>query len=266
MKRSAEATTRLMNTMWPVVRSESYLRSDSYLSNVSSEGDSRDIRDARDSESKTAKYIADSVPSAPPVPPSTVISMVVDASVSKLPMWNDVVRGVDSFIESHKKAGARAVYSLRTFDTVLYCFKGEKSAKHLSTFVIPEEPEGSLVSDCIEAEIMALKKYQKKHSKFSQVVLLVFTASHVGNLGDKGEKLRNIIGECREKLGWQITLIGADMPTDNMAKGLGIKSVVNCSHASVKDSFRHAAVASGHYRAYSEASELTVDLTAGQPF
>jgi hypothetical protein len=163
-------------------------------------------------------------------PQSALISTLIDRSGSMANMWQETVGGYDAFLKEQKEQPGDARFSLAFFDSGhvyddVYAEVEAKSATGIPAHVAPRGM--TPLYDAIVRQISAADSFLAEYPDFTKVILVIMSDGMENSSsefpGEAGRiSVRNLISE-REAADWQFIFLGANIDTQQVATGLGIR-------------------------------------------
>lgn len=196
----------------------------------------------------------------------TEIIMVLDKSGSMWSVKEDTIGGFNQFIEDQKKLPGKAIFTLITFDTA---YNKISEGTPLEKFQPLNEntytPQGATA--LFDAVNSAISDTIKRHSNLSaeetpgKVILVVITDGEENSsieIKDVRE-IGKMVSE-REKLGWEVVFLGADLDNwASMGSSMGFSKMSNSSKADMRTNMKKMSAYTATYRSANVAVGQTLD-------
>jgi len=154
-----------------------------------------------------------------------LLTVILDRSGSMAGREDDVVGGVNKFIEDQKAVPGEALLSLVRFDTQYENFRSMKSLNEVEPLKRDEfVPRGqTALLDAIGLTLNVLDEDWKKHTPDKAIVVIVTDGQENASREFNREKIKSMI-ESRERSGkWTFIYLGADVTTFDDARAMGIQ-------------------------------------------
>ena len=194
------------------------------------------------------------------------IILVLDKSGSMWSVKEDTIGGVNQYIEDQKKLPGEAIFTFITFNTrsntdlqgVLL-----ESVKPLTNETYA--PAGGTA--LFDAVNMAIADTIERHSKLKdeetpgKVMLVVLTDGDENSSTEVRDvkKIAEMVAE-REKAGWEVAFLGADLANWNqMGSGMGFSKMSGMSKSDMKTNMKKMSGHTAYYRSAAVQAGATLD-------
>ena len=160
----------------------------------------------------------------------TELMVILDASGSMFHLIKDTIGGYNALIEEQRKLEGDINVSLITFDTSVKDIYVSKDIKEIDSLTGEEYVIGGMTA-LYDAIGIAINKLENKIESMNaedrpENVMVVITTDGEENSSKEFNKdtIKELISK-KEKDGWEILFIGANIDSFGEAKGLGISGV-----------------------------------------
>lgn len=199
----------------------------------------------------------------------TEIIFVLDKSGSMWDVKSDTIGGFNQFIEDQKKLPGEALFTFITFDTT-YNKVSEgallESVAHLNENTY-NPGGGTALYDAVNraiADTVTRHNDTKSDDTPGKVIMVVLTDGQENSSREVRDlkKIAEMVKE-REKLGWEVLFLGADL--DNwaqMGSGMGFSKFGNMSKADMTTNMKKMSNHTAYYRSANVEAGATLDHAA----
>lgn len=186
----------------------------------------------------------------------TLITLVLDRSGSMAPRVNDVIGGVNRFIEEQKRVPSPAVVSFVRFDTVYELFRPSVPLEEVSLLQPHEfQPRGgTALLDAVGRTLGEMDLAWARHYPDRAIVVIVTDGEENSSKEFTLDRIRRMIRDREESGKWTFIYIGADLNTFAAATQLGIQHV---------NTARYVNTSMGTQTMYGAVSESVANLRTG---
>lgn len=190
------------------------------------------------------------------------IIAILDESGSMGFLRNDVIGGMNTFIDEQKKLPGKVKLSIVKFaNTVSKLYnrvKLEEVPQLTEEHYLPSG--GTALYDAVGSTLSALiAKEKSKPSNKKYIIAIQTDGEENASCDFSHEKVTKLIKEAEDEYGMDVLFLGANMNVVNIASSLGIKagkmSTFAASAGGIGSSFSTISAAAANYRGYSKSGE-----------
>jgi uncharacterized protein YegL len=196
----------------------------------------------------------------------TEIIFVLDKSGSMWDVKSDTIGGFNQFVEDQKKLPGEALFTFITFDTTY----NKVSEGALLESVVPLNENtynpsgGTALYDAVNRAIgdtVTRHNDAKTEDTPGKVIMVVLTDGEENSSREVRDlkKISEMVKE-REKLGWEVVFLGADLADwKGMGSGMGFSKMSNMSKADMSVNLKKMSNYTAYYRSNNVQVGATLD-------